>query len=233
MIDTYEMILWANPKENSLDDQAEQLFNILMALYKIDYLKPKYQTVRRKKDAVEFDLTLENVKNLIARKKNKQFPDLGSIISFFTSLNDNESVGISITTGVSNLKFQNTLIINFNTDLKENKIVTYDELTDLFKIMVKIFNPFYGCITCKSNRNLFGGYFDNDNKKPYSIFDVNYWDMSIVNKLNPISKYSSQIYEFEEIDCGIFLRLQKELINVSNINHVEFQKKINDLIGLG
>lgn len=49
MIDTYKMILWARPKEESIDNQAEQLISILMALNQIEYLKPKYQTVRRKK----------------------------------------------------------------------------------------------------------------------------------------------------------------------------------------
>lgn len=38
MIDTYKMILWARPKEESIDNQAEQLISILMALNQIEYL---------------------------------------------------------------------------------------------------------------------------------------------------------------------------------------------------
>ena len=135
MIDTYKMILWARPKEESIDNQAEQLISILMALNQIEYLKPKYQTVRRKKDAIEFDLTLENVKRLITNKRDKQFPDLGSSISFFTSLNDNESAGISISIGVSNLKFINSIVIDLNWDYKKIELKKFEELEGLFKTL--------------------------------------------------------------------------------------------------
>ena len=228
MVDTYAMILWARANENDLDTQAKQVYDILTLLSKIDYLNPKYQRVRRKKDAREFDLTLENVKDLIIKKRDKLFPDLGSKFGFFTSLNDNESAGISISIGVSNLKFRNKLIIN----IKKNNIINYDELTNLFKKLVEIFNPFYGAMASRINSEMFEGYFDNNNSTPKSIFDLNYWDTSIIEKLHPLSDYSAKVYEFEKINNGYYLRFQKKLINVLNNDHIELQKRINDLVGL-
>lgn len=126
------MILQAKANENDLDAQAKQIFDVLTLLNRIDYLKPRYLTVSRKRDVKDFELSLDNVKNLIYRSNDKVIPDLGSRFSFFSSLNDSESVGISISIGVSNLKFSNTLVINLNTDIKDKAAVSYDELANLF-----------------------------------------------------------------------------------------------------
>lgn len=232
MIDTYTMMLWAKPKENSIDIQAKQIFDILTALSKVDYLKPRYQAVHRKKDAVEFDLTLENVSNLIINKKDKQFPNLGSLISFFTSLNDNDSAGISISVGVSNPKFINSIVINLNWDYKKLDIEKFDELVLLFKELINLFQPFYGCITSKSNSDMFDEYYNDTSNTPSSILDVNYLGKDTIKNLRISDKKLKEIYEYEIIDDGYYIRLQKEPIDISNIKHIELQKKINQLLGV-
>lgn len=83
MFDNYNMILWAKANENDLDDQAKQIFDVLTLLNRIDYLKPRYLTVSRKRDVKDFELSLDNVKNLIYRSNDKVMPDLGSRFSFF------------------------------------------------------------------------------------------------------------------------------------------------------
>ena len=119
MIDVYTMILWSRANKSSIESQTKQVFDVLSILSKIDYLAPKYLTANRKKDAKEFELSFENVKDVILKKQDKQFIELGSIISFFTSKNDNEAVGISITVGSSNPKFLNTVVIKIDEDIKE------------------------------------------------------------------------------------------------------------------
>lgn len=232
MIDTYKMILWARPKENPIENQAELVFNILTILNKINYLKPKYLTVPKKKDAVEFDLTLENVEALIIRKKDKQFPDLGSLITFFTSLNDNEAAGIDISIGVSNPMFINYIIIDMNWDYKKVGLERYNELEWLFKDLIIQFKPFYGCISSASAANKYDRYYDKKNDRPIAIFDMNFWSNEIIKGLKINNRILSKFYGNNEIDGGIFTRLLKEPFNISDPKHIELQKKVSKKIGL-
>lgn len=230
MIDTYTMILWAKANNNKIDTQTKQVFDILSTLSQVSYLRPKYLTANRKKNTTEFELTLDNVEKLITKKRDKQFEELGSKISFFTSLNDDESVGISISIGVSKAKFQNTIVLDLNFDYKEQSVEKFDELSEVFKKLVSVFAPFYGCITSRSNSSMFDTYYDKINNSPTSIFDINYWGEGIVNDL-PISEIRKKVFECIEINSGYYIRLQKEPINISNINHMKLQKDINCLLG--
>lgn len=229
MIDTYTMILWAKANNNKIDVQARQVFDILSILSQVPYLRPKYLTAYKKKDTTEFELTLDNVEKLIIKKRDKQFVELGSKISFFTSLNDDESVGISISIGVSKAKFQNTIVLDLNSDYKEQSVKKFDELSEVFKNLVSVFAPFYGCITSRSNSSMFEAYYDKTNNSPTSIFDINYWDEDIVNNL-PIGEIQKKVFECAEINRGYYIRLQKEPVNISNINHMKLQKDINCLL---
>lgn len=66
-----------------------------------------------------------------------------------------------------------------NSDYKNQAIENFDELSEIFKELVVVFNPFYGCITSRSNRNMFDTYYNKTNNSPTSIFDINFG----VNKL--------------------------------------------------
>lgn len=233
MIDTYKMLLWARPNENPLDIQAEKLFEILTTFGKFDCLRPRYQTVRRKKDAVEFDLNLESVKKLIVDKRDKQFPDLGSMISFFTSLNDADSARISISIGVSNSRFVNSLVVDLNWDYKKIELRKYDELQLLFEALIVLFEPFFGCITSRSNSERYDDYFDEADNKPSSVFDMNYFGQELLNNLRISDETLSKIYACKEIGDGCFIRLLKEPLDVSNVDHMELQEDINHLLGIG
>lgn len=180
MVDTYTMILWVEANEDGIEVQTKQIYDLLSILSKVNYLRPQYLTALNKKNVTEFELSFENVKELIVRKKDKQFADLGSMLSFFTSLNDNESVGISITVGVSNPKLLNSIVINFNIDIKKLKKISFDEIANVFKEMINVYTPFYGCFTCKSNRNMFNGYYNDDINVPNSIFDLNFWGRTLL-----------------------------------------------------
>ena len=232
MIDVYTMILWSRANKSSIESQTKQVFDVLQILSKIDYLTPKYLTANRKKDAKEFELSFENVKDVILKKQDKQFIELGSIISFFTSKNDNEAVGISITVGISNPKFLNTVVIKIDEDIKEYSGICLDELAYVFKKIVQVYKPFYGCITCKSNRNMYGNYYNDDKDIPNSVFDVNYWGRDIISHLEIREEVLSKVYEYEEINGGYYIRLLKEPIDVTKREHIELQKEINYLLGI-
>ena len=83
-------------------------------------------------------MTLGNIEKLIIQKKDKYFTELGSKFSFFTSLNDDESIGISISIGVSKPGFQNNIVIELNADYKEKKVEEFDEIAEVFKKLIVI-----------------------------------------------------------------------------------------------
>ena len=231
MIDTYTMVLWAKANDDGIDIQAKQVFNILTILNQVPYLRPKYLTARKKKDIKEFELTFDNVRKMIIKKGDKQFVELGSKISFFTSLNEEESVGITISIGVSKIKFQNSIVLDLNSDYKEQNVERFDELSKTFKKLVSVFNPFYGCITSRSNSNMFDTYYDKTNNLLSSVFDINYWGEDIVNNL-PIREIQKKVFECVEINRGYYIRLQKEPVDILNRSHMKLQKDINCLIGI-
>ena len=138
MVDTYTMILWAKANNDKLDIQVKRVFEILNILNQISYLKPKYLTSYKKNDIIEFELTLGNIEKLIIQKKDKYFTELGSKFSFFTSLNDDESIGISISIGVSKPGFQNNIVIELNADYKEKKVEEFDEIAEVVKKLVVV-----------------------------------------------------------------------------------------------
>lgn len=147
-------------------------------------------------------------------------------------MNDNESVGISITVGVSNPKFLNSLVINFNIDIKKQKNISFDELADVFKELINVCTPFYGCFTCKSNRNMYNGYYDDGINVPNSIFDLNFWGKKVISKLAVNEEMFSGVYEYEKMKGGYYIRLQKDPVDTTNTQHMEFQKQVNCLMGI-
>lgn len=81
-------------------------------------------------------------------------------ISFFTSLDANSSAGISICIGVSEKRFQNTIVVDMNVVHK-------------------------GCIASKSVSDMFGTYYNKISDLPTLIFDINYLggDVSVTKLL--------------------------------------------------
>ena len=236
MTNTCTMVLWINPGEECLEDQVERIFETLSEICKIDTLHPEFLTSRSKKAAKKFILTKENIQKLILKKQDKLFSDLGSTLSFFTSMNDDEANGISISTGITNTKFNNSLVI----DIDSSDLINDDEkllqLIPLFKKIVKINKPFYACITDRGNKSLYDGYINTEKKQPKAAYWMNYWGKDIVSQINFRQAYTNEelnrIYDIEEYEGGYFLNLTKEPTDFENNEHMVLQKSINSILGL-
>ena len=105
------------------------------------------------------------IKNLILKSKDSIFPDLGSIVSFFTSLNESHSVGITIHIGNANPRFINSIVLDpiiLNSyNGTEDYGISYDNLACIFKELIIIFKPFYGCVASSHNLSLYDNNFVN------------------------------------------------------------------------
>jgi hypothetical protein len=240
MIDTYKMILWAEPKKETKEEQVQKIHDMLSVL--IDFgepFLPNYLPAKRKRDCKPFVLNYENIEKLL--KKSKKYEELderlgvGKTIGFFSSLNDDESSLISITIGNSGL-VGNSITLKFPTNFDFNQANISDKLSNLFKELIKIFNPYWGCISGWFNCEQFGGYYDNNKGLPNAVFWINYWGENISNMLK-VSKQvkkdrTHKFYEIEQYSNGYFLRLQEHPIDMNNKKQIHFQQEMNKIFKL-
>jgi len=99
MKQSYTMILWSKPYDEEIDEMTDICYQVLSELKNYGTeLSPKYLPAWRKADVKEFVFSKENIKYQLEkngdRKGGSVFYDLGSRISFFSSLNDGLSCGI-------------------------------------------------------------------------------------------------------------------------------------------
>lgn len=236
MTNTYTMILWINPIEECLEDQAERIYKTLSEIGKIDTLHPRFLTAKSKKSAKKFILSKENIYDLILKKQDNLFPDLGSIFSFFTSMDDDKINGISISTGITNAKFTNSIVINIGSSDLINDDEKLLQLIPVFRKIVKINKPFYACIADRGNMNLYDGYINKEKNQPQTAYWMNYWGKDIISQIDFKQAYANEelknIYDIEEYEDGFFINLTKEPTDVENDEHMSLQKSINSILGL-
>lgn len=235
MIGNYTMILWMNDYAESLQNQIERIFLSLCEMKKVSYLVPRYITASSKEKICEVDLTKKGVEELINRNMNQRNNELGSTFSLFTSMDNNISCGILITTGTKKEQFINTIIVNIRHSLYDDG-QEIDELNDLFVQLIKINNPFYACVTDNKNQSVYGNCMNFNKSIPNSVFWINYWGERISKKLNIDEKIKNtdiktkcKIFNLHE---GYYIRLQKKPIDSNNEKDFLNQTKINKILGL-
>ena len=235
MSNNFTMILWMKPVEETFENQMERVYGTLREISQIDTLYPRFLPAKTKKLAKEFILSKGNTRELVQINHDKLFPELGSRFSFFTSMNDDEMNGISISTG--NQKFTNSIVIKIKSS--DFFIKGYEKLLQmvpLFIRIVKMNNPFFACIADRRNESMYEGYFNEEKQQPKAVYWMNYWGKDIVSQIGFEQAYRneelSKVYNIEEFNGGYFINLTKEPTNFENDEHMELQKSINLMLRL-
>lgn len=233
MIDRYKIIIWAKAEEDTLEKQVNQAYSILKKLEAHKLITTLYLPAKRKDQTKKFELTYEHVEKLILEKQDKKFPNLGSELSFFSSMNENESLSINFSVGRSNSNFNNSMIINIPLNFSFEQICNY---IYLFKELVQEYNAYYACITSNFNLNSYNDWFNYDKNIPNIVFWINYWGENISNVLK-VSKQiekgrTHKFYEIEQYGNGYFLRLQEQPIDMNNKKQIYFQQEMSKIFKL-
>jgi len=239
-IDTNSLILWASPKKETKEEQVLKIYDILATLIEFgEPFLPNYLPAKRKNECKAFILNYENIEKLL--KKSKKYEELdeklgvGKTIGFFSSFEDYDSSSISITIGNSGL-IGNTIALRFPVNFDFNQAEISDKLTVLFKRLIKIFDPYWGCISSWFNCQQYGGYYDNNRNIPNAVFWMNYWGENITNTLKVSEQVkkgkTKELYEIEEYQNGYFLMLHEKPVDVNNGANISFQKEINSIFKL-
>ena len=228
----FKIILWARAKNVSIESMADIIYKMLCLMKEYgDELDPKYITVRKKILAKEFNLNRDSVKLLLEKKVDKEglklFNQLTSRVSFFSSLDDNRSSGISIGIGDCGSMLNNTCVVSLPTGFS-GLVDKQIEFIYLFKQLIEVFEPYFGFVSNNSNKQYGDIFWLND--KPTYVHWINYYDTITAKKVGLKSVLS--IEGVERFKNGYFFMLQDEPIDVNNPQHLEKQRKTTNLLGL-
>ena len=216
----YTLVVWMNNYHETLSEQIDRIYESLMVINDVDYLAPNYLTSSSKEGADRFYISKESIEQLINLNMNKRNSDLGSRFSFFTSKDDDTS-GVSVSTGIRKNTFYNTIVININ-NVEYSKIESAKKINDIFHKLVLINKPHYACLT--ENSEEIG--LDSDDK-PKSVCWLNYWSNSIVSNTTLNEKDILNIF-VEKMAEGCSIRLQEIAIEIDEDR--SFQKGIEEQI---
>ncbi len=229
MTQRHSIILWkkAYDKSNSFEEIAKDAFELLKLLKKFPVnFQPTYLSEKSKKESILFDWNFDNFKLLLEKGVNSEgqivFYDLGYTLSFFSSLNNEDSCSIKITTGITNANFINSFILDLpiGFDLFNNE--NADLVKNLFKSLINIYKPFFGCVSNKALTRKYGAHLKND--KPAIVHWLNYWSENIVEKIDN-EKINSVLQKNNRISFsdGIF-SIKETSIDIENEKDVEYQE---------
>ena len=230
IVGKHKMILWSRPKDVDLDNMTNIAYDMLTLLRNYgDEISPKYLTSRKKSLTKEFVMDRNSTRSLLEKSIDKTslelFNRLTSRISFFSSMDDEKSSGISIDVGNCDPMFNNTFVVHLPESFsgfseKRNDFVS------LFKDLIEIFEPYYGFVSI-DNKNQPGKEFWLNNK-PTCVHWMNYYDAKTASTIG--IELVLSIAEIEKLRDGYFFMLNDDPLDNNSI--VQMQREVKELLGL-
>lgn len=236
MLQRHSLILWANAANEDFQVSLNKAHDLLLALKEFGpELSPNYITAKKKKEAPNFDWSLETLQELLKKGVNKEgktvFPDLGYSVSFFSSLKDDDSAGISMLVGASNSSITNNFIVNLPLSLPIYESPEVNKrLITVFKECVRIFSPFWACIGNGVNLRRYDGYWSD--KLPTAIHWVNYFGSDVSKTFGEAKITSSPTYSKEKLHSGYLIVLKDGPINDEIEDDIKLQQRANSHFSL-
>lgn len=224
------IVLWKRAEKNKdFDETAAEMYRVLNILQ--DYpvvLRPNYLTTNKKNKKMEFewkyDTFYEELKKGVNKVGKTVFQNLGYSLSFFSSLNEYDSCGISIRVGVSQPQFVNSLIIDMPSSMslseeKENKMIY-----NLFLSLVTEYKPYWGCVS--NNKLKIGNSGFMKNNIPTYLHWLNYWAEELISEIGV--EFLKRLQKEGIIFLDGILRLSEKAINADEDNDVIYFNKVNE-----
>ena len=235
MIQTHTTILWARPHELHIDEMADISYQILTELNAYGgELDPRYLPGRRKKDSIEFDLNIENVKQVLEKNVNKEgdtvFLELGRHIGLFSSFKEELSSSVGIRIGNSNPLFNNSVIISLPYGGFSGFDHRREEFEALLKRIIAIFKPYFAFVENSLNNQLSDEFWSKKKNKPTYVHWMNYYDKATSKAIgkNRLVKPG----QCEPLGDGYFLKLQDMPIDINNPEQLENQRQVSKQLRL-
>lgn len=231
MTQRHSIILWkkAEREDKNFEELAREAYDIFNIFHNYPQeLRPHYLTVKSLKDVKKFDWNYENFSGELKKKINREgakvFEELGYSISFFSSMDDENSCGFRMRVGNKIDKFYNTFIINLPLSLNLYDEKTADMIGNMFEELVHVYYPFWGCISNKTLSRKYVKYLEGN--LPTTVHWMNYWSEDIIHAIgikkiqkivneNPLILFQKGIFKIKNValdaDKEDDLRFQDEL----------------------
>ena len=231
MVQRHSIILWrkAEEKDKSFEEISTEAYEVLNLLQ--DYLqelRPNYLTSNTKKDIQRFDWNYENFSNVLKKGINKEgkntFEDLGYSISFFSSMNEEDSCSFQMRAGNKNEKFFNTLIINLPLSINLYDEKTAEEINNLFEKLVQAYIPHWGCVSNKVLSRKYGKFLEGN--LPTTVHWINYWSEDIISTIG-----MARIQKIIDINLGVsfkngILSIKNTALNMDKEDDIRFHDEM-------
>lgn len=235
MAQKHTLILWRYPEHEIVpfDSIAKDAFGTMNVFRQFNTKWQPNYLVSNKKNKEKFDWNYQNFSEMLKKGVNKErkkvFLNLGYTISFFSSINEDESFGYLLKVGST--KFINTLIIDIALDVDLGDKITANRMVVLFEKLVEKFKPFWGCIANESIGSQYG-YFDLQKKIPKTIYWINYFDESIIDNLNESRMMQLADKNEEVIFNKGFFQIKSTAIESESESDMSLHTRIDEYLGL-
>ncbi|MCL6592247.1 MAG: hypothetical protein K6U80_20160 [Firmicutes bacterium] len=232
----HTMILWAKAREMEFEEVVDQAYQLLSYLREFGpELAPNYETVWKKSDAKLLKGTYEELKEIIAKEVKKAEKDdiskgLGYTLGFFSSLNDEESAGISLRIGVSDPKFVNSFIVDFPLNLSLYELFIAEKVYVLFKKCILCFEPYFGFVANNKNSDRYEKFWHND--RPTTTHWLNFFGEDLVKLFGEQKIKNAPAELIEKVGNGYLIRLKKLPIDDESEFDLQLQRRLNSYFRL-
>lgn len=227
MFQTYTIVLWLNKQRRSAEEATQLLHTIFDCMGHLDpRAVPRYETVRRKRDAIALDGSEESLKQVVsAAMKKMDSPDDVCSFGFFSNLDEDLSWGLGCLLG--NLSTQACYAITIDLPLEFDSYIKHpDELYGLFRELTDRLHPFYSFIC--NNR-------DPRPKEPWEgkpnrIHWVNYFADPVVERIG--RRRLQKLPQAEFVPGGVYLRAFEALFDRDNTQQLQALNGLEKALGI-
>lgn len=230
MVQFMELNFLIYPEKREFDLVIKETYELMLLLQEAGLgVEPNYETVWKKSDAKLFDWSYENFSRLMKKELKPGDEELGVNLSFFSSLEDDKSGGIIITTGCYHKRLKNFVDITFPYTLP-NDGQTAIRIESLFRKCIELLHPYEGIV--KNGRN-YRRYLNTAKKgMPATVNWINYYAspelLDILSRAD--GKYT--FYQKEKFQDGYYFKIQELPIDDDNEEDIKRQMEINRILGL-
>lgn len=230
MIQTYTMVFWLNNKHRGADEISQIIYDLFGCLNCFDHrILPRYRTARSKRAAQEVETSIQHLRNMISADITRlKSPDNVYSISFFSSMDEDDSLGLTCAFGNLPTQSCNAIIMQLPISY-ETFFPQTDQIYLLFQRLTDMLRPYYSFV--KNNKDpLAVPLWNVQTNKPSSVHWINYYSMKTAEDIG--MKCFKRIPQAEFTPDGIYLRIFDKPFDVENIAQLKSRSDISKKLGL-
>lgn len=230
MLQTHTIILWKKPEKEAMcfEDLAKKAFGIMSVFQEFDQeWRPNYLTGYKKNTGQMkwiYKEFMEVFKSGLNKEGGNIFEDLGYRVSFYSSLEEDNSFAHSLKIGSTSS--WNVLTVSVAISMDLNDANNANKIAMLFQKLVERFEPFWGCVANSKIASKYG-YFDKLNCVPLTMYWLNYFNQNTIELIGN-DKIKDILSEYASVTLkdGI-LRFGDVPFDYEKIEDVKFHDEIH------